>query len=94
MRQDKGNRHLEFISDDKTPIPGPSLTADMVWIKSEWDNDGSSRFSYSIDGVNFIPMNPTYQLSWGNYRGDRVGVFSFNDESDSGFVDIDSFENI
>ena len=93
VRQDKGDRHLEFISDDKTPIPGPSLTADMVWIKSEWDNDGSSRFSYSIDGVNFIPMNPTYQLSWGNYRGDRVGVFSFNDESDNGFVDIDFFEN-
>lgn len=93
VRQKGDRRRLEFISDDKAPIPGPSLTGDVVWIKSEWDSEGRSRFSYSSDGVCFIPAGPDYQLSWGNYRGDRTGVFCFNDDSDSGFVDIDFFEN-
>jgi len=28
-------------------------------------------------------------LSWGFYRGDRIGVFCFNDIAESGWVDVD-----
>lgn len=56
-----------------------------------WDEDGKSRYYYSVDGDNFIPFGEDYQLVWGNYRGDRIGIYCFNDESDSGFVDVDYF---
>jgi hypothetical protein len=41
--------------------------------------------------VTFIPFGAQYQLGWGNYRGDRIGLFSYNDTAETGFVDIDSF---
>lgn len=92
VRQDEKGRHLEYVSDNETNIAGPSVTNDEIWIKSEWDREGKSQFSYSLDGINFVKVGPVYQLSWGNYRGDRSGIFCFNDNSDNGFVDIDFFE--
>lgn len=31
------------------------------------------------------------RIKWygGNYRGDRIGIYCFNDKSESGYVDID-----
>ena len=46
---------------------------------------------YSLDGDNFIPFGHPYQLSWGNYRGDRIGVYCYNNNVESGYVDIDYF---
>lgn len=31
------------------------------------------------------------QLVWGNFRGDRLGIYCFNDNGDNGSVDIDYF---
>jgi len=28
-------------------------------------------------------------MSFGDYRGDRIGLFTFNDRGDAGWVDID-----
>ena len=28
-------------------------------------------------------------MMWGYYRGDRIGIYSFNDEADFGWVDVD-----
>ena len=28
---------------------------------------------------------------WGNYRGDRAGLYSYNGQADAGYVDIDYF---
>ena len=50
--------------------------------------DGKSHYSYSTDGDNYIPFG-TYQLSWGYYRGDRIGIYCFNDLSETGYVDVD-----
>ena len=30
-----------------------------------------------------------YPLSWGYYRGDRFGIYSYNNKADAGCVDID-----
>jgi hypothetical protein len=30
--------------------------------------------------------------SWGSYRGDRIGIFTYNLEKEKGFVDIDYFK--
>lgn len=83
-------RHLEFQTDKKK-ISGPEITEDWIWIKSTWSLDGKSLFSFSTDGTHFTPFGEVYQLAWGHYRGDRVGIYCFNNKSEAGFIDIDEF---
>ena len=70
---------------------GPEITGDQLWLKSTWGLDGRSRYAYSTDGKDFTEFGPEYQLSWGNYRGDRIGIYNFNTKQDAGYVDVDSF---
>lgn len=93
VRMRDGRKYLEFKANDSAPVSGPEITKKTIWLKSEWDRDGKSHYYYSFDGKNFKDFGDDYQLAWGNYRGDRVGVFCFNDETDTGYVDIDFFKN-
>ncbi len=68
---------------------GPALTTPVVWLRSTWGLDGVSQFSFSTDGETFSPFGEPYQLVWGSYRGDRVGLFTYNNLTDTGTVDID-----
>jgi len=56
-----------------------------------WGLDGRSRYAYSTDGKSFTDFGPEYQLNWGNYRGDRIGIYSFNTKQEGGYVDVDFF---
>lgn len=78
---------IELRNNDQTQR-GAHLSGRYLWIKSEWGLDGLSRFSFSTDGDNYTPLG-TSQLSWGFYRGDRIGIYCFNDFSDTGYVDVD-----
>jgi hypothetical protein len=37
-------------------------------------------------------LNVFTRLTWGSYRGDRVGIYNYNTIEDKGFVDIDFFK--
>ncbi len=30
-----------------------------------------------------------YDLSWGYYRGDRIGIYCYNNDADEGYIDVD-----
>ncbi|MBP5340336.1 MAG: hypothetical protein J6Z14_13715 [Prevotella sp.] len=32
-----------------------------------------------------------YQLLWGFYRGDRIGIYNYNNVEDKGYIDVDYF---
>jgi len=70
---------------------GPAITSPKIWLRSTWGLDGLSRYSYSTDGKNFTPFGEPYQLTWGDYRGDRIGIFTFNNKGTDGYIDCDSF---
>ncbi|MDH6312399.1 beta-xylosidase [Parabacteroides sp. PFB2-10] len=91
VAQADGIRRLEYRQNDKV-ITGEIITTPTIWLKSVWGLDGKSHFSYSVDGKTFREYGDPYQLKWGNYRGDRIGLFCFNDDSESGVVDIDFLE--
>lgn len=61
----------------------------IVYIRSEWGVDGLSHYSYSTDGKTYTLFGKPCQLSWGNYRGDRIGIYCFNDQAEKGYVDVD-----
>jgi beta-xylosidase len=76
---------------DKMVAHGPPITCRRIWLRSTWGLDGKSQYSYSVDGTDFTPFGEPYPLSWGNYRGDRIGIFTYNHKGEKGFVDADWF---
>jgi len=91
VTQTDGIRRLEYRENDSIRT-GEAITTPHIWLRSVWGLDGKSRFSYSLDGEKFIDFGEMYQLKWGNYRGDRIGIYTFNDREESGIVDVDFLE--
>jgi beta-xylosidase len=90
VRLKNGVRSIVLNRDGQT-LQGPEIHQPGLWLRSTWGFDGLSQFSYSFDGHQFHDFGPPYQLTWGAYRGDRVGLFTLNDSSASGYVDIGRF---
>ncbi|HEX8325969.1 MAG TPA: glycoside hydrolase 43 family protein [Hymenobacter sp.] len=83
-------RILEFSTGQDT-TPGPVLKGKSLWLKSTWGLDGKSQYSYSLNGKTYTPFGTPYQLVWGAYRGDRIGLYSYNNKAEAGYVDVDFF---
>lgn len=81
-------RQLEFRLNGALTL-GPVLTNNLLWVKSTWGLAGRSHYAYSLDGVVFTPFGAAYQFDWGHYRGTRVGLYSFNNQTAAGHVDVD-----
>ena len=92
VRQENGRRTLVF-NNNGSATEGPKIEVDRLWLRSTWDQDGVSHFSYSVDGETFAGFGETYQLTWGHYRGDRVGAFTYNNRGEVGFLDVDAFRH-
>lgn len=86
---------LSFTSDNNGQvIAGPSLSADIktVWLKADWGTAGDVHFSFSTNGTRFISLGNIFQItSFGGSLGARIGVYTRNDLSDEGYIDLDSF---
>jgi beta-xylosidase len=78
------------VNNNGRRTSGPALAQTAVWLRSTWGFDGVSRFAYSLDGKIFMPIGEPYQLTWGSYRGDRVGLFTVNSKT-AGCADFSSF---
>ncbi len=50
----------------------------------EWGLDGRCGYKVSYDGGTRWTTLAYYNLEWGNYRGDRLGLFTYNNEGESG----------
>jgi hypothetical protein len=90
VMQEKGIKNLVCDINGKDSIVSP-VNQKNIWLQSSWDIKGVSTYSYCLDGKNFIPLNISTQLTWGSYRGDRIGIYNYNTIEDMGFVDIDFF---
>ena len=88
VKQQDGVKRIEYNHNGET-LEGDVVEDRYIWFRSEWGLDGKSVYSYSTDGENYTTFGEPYQLAWGNYRGDRIGIFCFNNEQEKGFVDID-----
>jgi beta-xylosidase len=84
-----GSTRTTSVNDNGERTPGPELKQSAIWLRSTWGFDGASSFSYSLDGKSFVPLGTPYPLTWGSYRGDRVGLFTVNDKT-AGWADFDS----
>jgi beta-xylosidase len=90
VTQARGARTLAVTAVGRV-TRGQPLTGPDLWLRSAWNLDGDGTFAYSTDGTRFTPLGPPFRLTWGYYRGDRAGVFCYNNERDAGHVDVDWF---
>ena len=84
-----GNRWLVFNQDGAERL-GPKIESDVIWFRSEIDGDQAS-CSYALDGETWVPFGGPFRLTFGRWRGDRLGFYCWNENADAGHVDIDWF---
>ena len=84
------NINLEFNLKG-TLTTGAKITGNNLWLKSTWGLDGKSQYFYSFDGKIYQAFGEPYQMTWGAYRGDRIGICNYNNKSDEGYIDVDFF---
>lgn len=96
VREEANGKRVLFYTDDQSSTvigPVPSGATDLR-LRSDTDFD-RARFSWSLDGETWNEIEPTYQLTFGNWRGNRPGLFCWNQRSDdlekAGHVDVDWF---
>jgi hypothetical protein len=87
----KGKTRTLRYEHDNFSVTGPAVKGNTVYFRSEWNFHGRSQFYYSIDGHSYKAFGDPYQLSWGSYRGDRIGIFTSNRKRVDGYIDIESF---
>ena len=90
IKQNAGIRTLVY-DNDGLATKGPQISKPFIWLKSVWGYNGISRYSYSFDGEKYIQFGSPYQLAWGFYRGDRIGIYCYNTEMEKGYIDVDFF---
>jgi beta-xylosidase len=97
VRRDSGKLSLWFIRRyrgedlyEKYLGDLPGRTRRLV-LRTTMDFDGTAGFAWSLDGRHFRTCDETYRLTWGNYRGDRIGLYTFNNVQEAGVADFDSF---
>jgi beta-xylosidase len=87
-----GNTRTITMNRDGRISSGARISQAALWLRSTWDFDGKTQLSYSLDGVTFADFGEPYQLTWASYRGDRIGIFTFNDLGETGYLDVDDFQ--
>jgi beta-xylosidase len=91
VAQKNGQRNIVF-NENEIRTEGPKLLpTDLAWVRAKIDDQGGCSFTYSLDGKTFTPIGTRFFFGWFNYRGTRLGLFTYNDLGEHGWVDFDSF---
>lgn len=85
-----GKRTLFFRDNLGRDTAGPEIRSDQLWIRTRNDGDQAT-FEYSLDGQRFGRLGPPFTIKFGRWTGDRLGFFCWNEQAETGHIDIDSF---
>ena len=95
-RQQLYHRTNQTSLDVETIIPLYSQNAPLssLWLRSTWGLDARCHYAYSLDGKAWHEVYASYTLQWGNYRGDRLGLFTYNNNGEAGETTFTDFSYI
>ena len=84
-----GVKRLVFNNNGNVTL-GPVVRQDVIWFRTH--NDGEQAFyEYSLDGEMFERFGSKFTITFGRWRGDRPGFYCWNNDQDSGQIDVDFF---
>ena len=91
IRKTGSGTAVSFEKDGERLASAP-VEAPKVWIRMTFDiEDNVFGFSYSVDGKDFLPLGKTFEAGFGYWKGARVALFSYNDDTDAGTAWFDDF---
>ncbi|WP_394154232.1 glycoside hydrolase 43 family protein [Vibrio maritimus] len=85
-----GEKNLFYKGSQGEKIVGPTINSDRLFVRST-NNGDQCRYEYSIDGLIYKEFGPVFTISFGKWTGDRLGFFCWNNEDESGYIDVDWF---
>ncbi len=88
--REKGKTSVVQIEQGRRTT-GPVLNGHELWLRADIDINGLITFSFSTDGKTYSPLGEPHQAGWWNYRGTRIGLFTYNNDAESGSVDFEDF---
>ena len=86
-------KRLFFDNNGTKRLVGPVLKNDVFYVRSQ--NYGrTATLYYSLDNKTWTQLGPEFMITFGRWRGDRPGFFTWNKQSDAklGYLDIDWFK--
>lgn len=88
-----GKRRLVYDQNGKEyGIEKVPRELEVLYLRTRICMDNFVTWFYSFDGIIFSELTRNYEIESGNFRGNMVGIFSYNEESDSGYIDVDWFK--
>ena len=87
---DGQGKHLCHETDGVRTV-GERLSGNSLYLRTVTGEDDVAAFYYSTDGLHFTDTGLRHRLAFGNFRGDRVGLFTCNETAERGYVDVDWF---
>ncbi len=70
---------------------GPEIRDKIVFFRTDINIPGSTNFSFSFDGKDFIPLGIDCTLKNVFWKGARIGLFTYNKSVECGYADFDWF---
>ena len=81
-----------FFEEKNDIIEELPISKKKVYLKFNIDTESSNnRFYYSFDNNNYYPLGNQFEISWGAWKGSRIGLFSYNVIAEGGTAYFDNF---
>ncbi|WP_146399617.1 glycoside hydrolase 43 family protein [Planctomycetes bacterium CA13] len=87
---DDGTRKLFLMDHDGKETQSDTLKGNDLFIRTSNEGDRAS-FEFSVNGKTFKRFGPEFTVKFGNWTGDRLGFFCWNESLEDGYLDIDYF---
>jgi beta-xylosidase len=95
IKMNDGRKQLYYRANNKTENEVlDASTLSTIWLRSTWGLDAQCHYAYSTDGKEWHEAYAGYTLQWGNYRGDRLGLFTYNNLGEAGQATFTDFSYI
>ncbi|WP_159020655.1 glycoside hydrolase 43 family protein [Algibacter sp. L3A6] len=85
-----GGRNLFYVNKDGEETKGPKIKSNDLFIRTS-NTGNQAYFEYSLDGNKYEKFGSQFTLKFGNWTGDRLGFFCWNDKEEQGVIDVDWF---
>lgn len=90
----EGKRFLYLEQNSRTEQI-KAFNGKIVYLRAVIDYPANEhRLYYSTDGKRYVEAGEPYSLKFGSWKGTRVGLYTYNVETDSGIADFDFFTYI
>lgn len=86
-----GKRSLYIRSSNGSERTVSETVPAVVFLRARWGLEGQARYAFSRNGRRWTDVGEFSQMQWSFYRGDRIGLFTYNDEGEKGEASFSQF---